>query len=407
MKYSNIFLSTVILALINYNLLFAQWTQTTVPQYGGDVYAIAINGSDIFVAAGSYTWPNFPNHYGGGLFLTTDNGDSWTSTGFTNTPVKAIAVIGTNLYASTYSGVFVSTNNGSTWSPSALFSDFNCLLQKGSNLLLGTSNGVLRSTDNGVSWSSLGPTNTNVSSIATLGSKIFFSGSFNLGQINAIYYSIDDGVSWNYVIPKNNLTIQAVSVSGSNVLAGTSGGIYYSTDSGGNWLSGGLTSHWVSTFAKLDTILFTATEDGVYKSTNNGIEWTKVSIDISSISVLALNQTYLFVGTDFFMWRCLLSEMTPVLENHNDLPRKYILRQNYPNPFNPTTKINYSVPKASFVNIKVYDIMGRVITTLVNKEKQFGNYEVKFDGSKLPSGIYFYKMQADNFSETKKFILLK
>ena len=81
--------------------------------------------------------------------------------------------------------------------------------------------------------------------------------------------------------------------------------------------------------------------------------------------------------------------------------------QNYPNPFNPTTTINYSVPKTSFVTIKVYDMLGKEVTTLVNEEQKPGNYNVEFSANKLASGIYFYGMQAGGFVETKKLIVLK
>lgn len=93
--------------------------------------------------------------------------------------------------------------------------------------------------------------------------------------------------------------------------------------------------------------------------------------------------------------------------NNIYVPKNYFLYQNYPNPFNPSTKIKYSVPKTSFVNITVYDILGREIATLVNEEKSPGNYEVEFDGGNLSNGIYLYRMQSGEFSETKKLILLK
>ncbi len=83
------------------------------------------------------------------------------------------------------------------------------------------------------------------------------------------------------------------------------------------------------------------------------------------------------------------------------------LSQNYPNPFNPITKIEYSLPKNSFVTIKIYDIMGREITTLVNETKPSGRYSIEFNGSKLASGIYFYRMQAGYFNSVKKMILIK
>jgi hypothetical protein len=85
----------------------------------------------------------------------------------------------------------------------------------------------------------------------------------------------------------------------------------------------------------------------------------------------------------------------------------YSLSQNYPNPFNPSTVISYQLPVISSVTLKVYDILGREVATLVNEEKPAGSYEVQFDASGLTSGIYFYQLNAGQYSETKKMILLK
>ena len=99
---------------------------------------------------------------------------------------------------------------------------------------------------------------------------------------------------------------------------------------------------------------------------------------------------------------------------YSDSFDNYCLSQNYPNPFNPTTKIKYQIPDLpagrqglSFATIKVYDVLGNEVTILVNEEKQPGNYEVEFNGSRLPSGVYFYRIQAGDFIQTKKMILLK
>lgn len=90
-----------------------------------------------------------------------------------------------------------------------------------------------------------------------------------------------------------------------------------------------------------------------------------------------------------------------------DIPNELSVSQNYPNPFNPSTTIKFSIPNSQFVTLKVYDMLGREATTLVNEEKQPGIYEVKFNGSKLSSGVYFYRLQSGSYSDTKKFILLK
>ena len=85
----------------------------------------------------------------------------------------------------------------------------------------------------------------------------------------------------------------------------------------------------------------------------------------------------------------------------------FILYQNYPNPFNPTTTIDYAINSNQFVILKVYDILGNEISTLVNKEQHAGNYEITFNGGNLASGVYFYTIKAGSFYCVKKFVLLK
>jgi hypothetical protein len=90
-----------------------------------------------------------------------------------------------------------------------------------------------------------------------------------------------------------------------------------------------------------------------------------------------------------------------------DMPSTYLLQQNYPNPFNPSTTILFSIPTSEFVTLKVYDLLGREIATLVNENLSAGSYSYKFDASNLTSGVYFYKLQAGKYSETKKMLLSK
>ena len=95
-----------------------------------------------------------------------------------------------------------------------------------------------------------------------------------------------------------------------------------------------------------------------------------------------------------------------------ETPASFKLFQNYPNPFNPSTIINYSIPDAGTssmksVQLKVYDILGREVATLVNEEKTAGNYKVTFDAQNLASGIYFYRLKAGNYISVKKMILLR
>ena len=83
------------------------------------------------------------------------------------------------------------------------------------------------------------------------------------------------------------------------------------------------------------------------------------------------------------------------------------LEQNYPNPFNPSTTIKFSVPTSEFVTLKVYDVIGNEITTLVNEQRAPGTYEVRFDAGSLASGVYVYKLQAGSFIQTRKLMLMK
>ena len=92
---------------------------------------------------------------------------------------------------------------------------------------------------------------------------------------------------------------------------------------------------------------------------------------------------------------------------HPAIPNEYTLAQNYPNPFNPTTTIQFALPTGSQVVLKIYNLLGREVATLVNEELQSGKYKVDFEANDLPSGVYFYQIRAGGFSKTKKLTLLK
>jgi hypothetical protein len=93
--------------------------------------------------------------------------------------------------------------------------------------------------------------------------------------------------------------------------------------------------------------------------------------------------------------------------NENSLPKEFSLQQNYPNPFNPSTSIKFTIPESGFTTLKVYNILGNEVTTLISEELTQGSFSVKFDASELPSGVYLYTLTSNNFNETKKMLLLK
>jgi len=97
----------------------------------------------------------------------------------------------------------------------------------------------------------------------------------------------------------------------------------------------------------------------------------------------------------------------PVSVETDLAPTEFMLYQNFPNPFNPATKITYTLPQKNYVALKIYNVLGKEVATLVNEKKPTGIYEVEFNAAKLPSGIYFYRIQAGSFFETKKMVLLR
>jgi hypothetical protein len=98
---------------------------------------------------------------------------------------------------------------------------------------------------------------------------------------------------------------------------------------------------------------------------------------------------------------------TGIIASDNTVPIAYSLAQNYPNPFNPATVISYQLPVHSYVSMKVFDILGREMATLVNEKKDAGKYSVQWDASAMPSGVYFYTLQAGEYRDTKRMLLLK
>ena len=112
-------------------------------------------------------------------------------------------------------------------------------------------------------------------------------------------------------------------------------------------------------------------------------------------------------GAAFLLDLVSVASLVGIGNNNNEIPASYQLRQNYPNPFNPATAISYSLPKAGNVKLAVYDMLGNEVAVIVDEFKQPGNYNLNFDASRLSSGVYFYKLISEGYSDVKKMILLK
>jgi hypothetical protein len=144
--------------------------------------------------------------------------------------------------------------------------------------------------------------------------------------------------------------------------------------------------------------------------------WRKDSLDLQSSSATTTFRFRLKANGSSGAQGILLDDIeivgntflpTSVGNDHTVIPRNYALEQNYPNPFNPSTTIRYQLPTRSTVLLKVYDMLGREVATLDDGIKEAGDYTVSFDASHLTSGLYFYRLDAGNFSSTKKMIFLK
>jgi hypothetical protein len=152
-----------------------------------------------------------------------------------------------------------------------------------------------------------------------------------------------------------------------------------------------------------------------YKSLDNGITW--IEVDVTGLTAFIQNtmqftSNYAFINTyGIGVYRRSLSQVTSIDEKlTGSFPESFVLEQNYPNPFNPSTKIRYSIPNVGSglaqTVLKVYDVLGNEIATLVDEYREAGSYEVEFDASNISTGVYFYKLQSGSFVETKKMILL-
>jgi hypothetical protein len=132
-----------------------------------------------------------------------------------------------------------------------------------------------------------------------------------------------------------------------------------------------------------------------------------LNIPGSAASVYLDQKLWMYDQSDNTLKAYSVGTVNVAKETGNQIPLKYNLSQNYPNPFNPSTTISFSLPSKSFVSLKIFDVVGREVATLVSQELSAGNYKQQWNANGMPSGVYFYRLQSGSFTETKKLILLK
>ena len=361
------------------------------------IRAFALLGSDMYMADGDT------------LYKTGNNGNSWTKTSLYKA-VYALAVSGTNIFAGTWAdqGVWLSTNYGANWTQTALNTGYvSSLFIVGSNIYAGTGSGLFLSTNNGSSW--IQTWQYSVHMFATIGSTLL--GHFTSG---GLYTSTNQGYNWS-LLGLSGKSIQSFAMSGNTMYAGTNfNGFWISTNSGSTWTQSSFFNPISTIYSVIasgnDVIATLDNPANVYYSSNQGLNWTSINQGIGTHLIVMLYSTngYIFAGTaGYGTWRRPMSQFIGIRNISSEIPSAYSLSQNYPNPFNPSTNIRFDLPKSGSVKLVVFDALGREVATLVNEKLAPGTYECDWNGSGYASGVYYYKLETDEFINVKKMVLLK
>jgi len=351
----------------------------------------------------------------GGLMRSTNGGSSFTS-----------ATSGLDLAYTNWSTPWVLDKNN----PSILY----CGTYK-----------IHKSTNRAVSWTAISPdlANGHVVNLGTITTV-----DVSKSNPSVVYCGTDDanvwvttngGTNWTKInsgLPYRWVTRVSVHPDSANVcyvsLSGykvdsTGSHIFRTVNYGSTWTSikGNLPDAPVNDIIidpDRNGTLYIGTDIGVMTTTNFGVNWTTLGTGFPTY-VPVHDLTFHKPTGKLIAWthgRSALSTtiLTGVSNNGQNIPNKFSLSQNYPNPFNPATKIKFDIQnnplsrgvggaRGVWTQLKVYNITGREIQTLVNEQLKPGTYEVTFDAGNLPSGIFFYKLQAGEFIQTKKMIILK
>ncbi len=389
---------------IYYSLDWGNTWTTCTTEVPTSITSLSVNGSSIFASGIS-------------LFRSQNNGLTWEIIGSKSNIVFADE---NSIYIGDRYGkplVSKSTNNGQTWESiiNGLYNvqDIQTIHKKGQLLFLGTDKGVFISTNNGNNWSE---SNSGLSPVTTVYTFAFDNNSIYAGTWNGVFKSTNNGDSWHNIGCEH---IKVIAASEKKIYTGSfdSKCLYQAINTSNvsplNWVAVQTENKNVRAIITYGESVFAGTEGGIFLSKDNGKNWQNISAGLGGqyIECLAIKDGYIFAGTNSSsVWKRPLSEIvTDAKEKDESLPVLFSLSQNYPNPFNPTTNIVYSIPQAGHVSLKVYDMLGREVATLVDEFKQPGNYNSQFSiqNYTLPSGVYFYCLQCGSFTETKKLVLLK
>ncbi len=371
------------------------------------------------------------------ILKTTDGGDNWTTVFSQGSRrFNKIKFINNNtgfVCGGTGSGtpyLYKTTNEGINWfvlnsSGCAIWDDM-FVLNADTIWLVdhnGLCGGVYRTTNGGVNW--IRQTGGGAPDrIYMYNARIGFvskSGEF-------IRKTTNSGINWTTVSTDSFIDMCFVdSLTGWRAY----GTMHKTTDGGLNWINQPLPSTMFGTslinnFSVLnkDTVWGVGGnaqypngrfKGAIYTTTNGGSNWFYQVPDTSLVTITAYSQIQFInkdIGWAYSQNRGIHTKvggdpLTSVNPISSEIPKQFKLEQNYPNPFNPSTIINYQLSIISFVTLKVFDLQGKEVQTLVNKKQSAGSYSAEFNGANFSSGIYFYTIQTENYKETKKMMLIK
>ena len=397
----------------------------------GNVTVAGINGNDV--------------QWGGGMYKTTNNGTSWIDmqpAGNTRQfwSTFSMSSDGTKMLAGANGGkLYISQNGGINWAETGPLIGqneswyFSSMSSSGNITIAGVHGGRLYITRNGgTSWDETYPpggtprVNLNwMTASMTSDGSIIIAGVYG----GRLYVSTDSGNNWfetqpaGSASPNRNWMTVSISADGSKLIAGESSGRLYINDIplpvslssfSAVTLGNTVVLKWKTSSETNNAGFFIEkSECGIQNS-----EWKNVGF-VKGKGTTGIPTNYTFedkkLPTGKYKYRLRQIDYNGNFEYHNlsgevevGVPTKYEMSQNYPNPFNPMTKIDFQLPMDGKVSLKIYDITGREIATLVNNEfKKADYYTVMFNGSSLSSGVYFYRITADKYVMTKKMVLLK
>jgi len=320
------------------------------------------------------------------------------------------------------STVLKTTNAGVNWfsqnagAPGFLYSVY--FISENTGWVVGQSGAVYKTTNAGANWSA----QTSGFPSNYLYSVCFTDVSFGyiVGSGGLILKTMNGGNNWVQQTSGVSNTLSCVyfppsatSMIGYAVGGTATEGVVLKTSSAGSsWTLQTLGTNWLFGvhFDNVQLGWAVGYSGTIYSTSNGGDNWilqsSGTNVDLFSVYFIDASLGWV-VGNNGTILSTTNGGATFLEEQNDELPTEFLLEQNYPNPFNPSTKISWQSPIGSWQTLKIYDVLGNEVATIVDEYKPAGKYEVDFNTSSLPSGVYFYQFKTEKYIETKKMILLR